>query len=507
MIVRFGAIYVDAVQLEFIVQVAALRISRNFATTLSIVFDLPRGRGDVGMVRKVLNRDPVEPISLFRIALQYCTTSNESTARPGKEQWITAKAAIRILLGTVVLVLAPEWSHAATTSLVCKDTASEGRLGQMKAQEPCQLKNYEQALAMYRAKVHPREDDDVMQSMTGVLCDASRKLPVPREDLPPTPMPVDLNGCDSAKLYYGIKQKTDYVRARWCALNEEKKPAPNASPISGAAVLMMLYANGQGVVRNLPLATRFACEADGGPADLDIRVADLVDPQTEKAGEQKDQTHDICDDVFTYFLEGQCAVISSERADDERDQHVEKLIQGLAPKARQSYGALRQMAERFFDSQSLNEVDRSSPDRVANIVGQADDDWNTFAADIEQLVAGHLAIADAQSIARADAALNTVYAQVIKSPAFKPSGDDPGYTTSGSTIVAGDVQKTQRLWLGYRDAWAQFAADVKPETRAPILVKIIQERTDQLNQLLQADGGGTTIRSDVGLTLCVRISA
>src|ERR1700738_2989397 len=69
---------------------------------------------------------------------------------------------------------------------------------------------------------------------------------------------LKING--SYKFYYGIGVPVDYVKARQLAFVEMalNKHKDASHPFAGASILMMLYANGFGVDRNLDLSIRLA---------------------------------------------------------------------------------------------------------------------------------------------------------------------------------------------------------------------------------------------------------
>ncbi|MDB4989779.1 MAG: hypothetical protein JWN04_4957 [Myxococcaceae bacterium] len=62
---------------------------------------------------------------------------------------------------------------------------------------------------------------------------------------------------------------------------------------TGDAILMMLYANGRGVSRNLELAIKLACNGDGAEDEINERVQAL---ETLASGPRK-EPFDFCDDA------------------------------------------------------------------------------------------------------------------------------------------------------------------------------------------------------------------
>jgi len=103
---------------------------------------------------------------------------------------------------------------------------------------------------------------------TGTDCDEYLKTPLPPEALS-IATPRSWPDCDSYKSYAGIGRKVDDAAARQCAWAERLAQQAGLEPrytvaslFGGSAMLAVLYANGEGVEQNKPLALRFACEAE-----------------------------------------------------------------------------------------------------------------------------------------------------------------------------------------------------------------------------------------------------
>jgi hypothetical protein len=62
----------------------------------------------------------------------------------------------------------------------------------------------------------------------------------------------------------------DFERARKCAFTRAE-PSPDGV-MGGAEILIMVYANGQGVPKNFELALRFACTLGGAGAEISGRL-------------------------------------------------------------------------------------------------------------------------------------------------------------------------------------------------------------------------------------------
>jgi hypothetical protein len=93
-------------------------------------------------------------------------------------------------------------------------------------------------------------------------------------------------------------------------------------------MLTVLYANGEGVQRDLSLALRFACEAEGAPAEIIGRIESLK--SLEQSGGISGPKFDFCDDITSGFMEGFCAARGAEIEDQERNQQLLKALSELA---------------------------------------------------------------------------------------------------------------------------------------------------------------------------------
>lgn len=103
----------------------------------------------------------------------------------------------------------------------------------------------------------------------------------------------------------GIGTKPDYVRARWCAYLD-RSGLSNGDGLGHAGFdglsILMIYANGLGVPRNLALATKFTCEAGCAQVELEGQLEHL---QGLAAGAKPEGNaypwnsglFDVCDDV------------------------------------------------------------------------------------------------------------------------------------------------------------------------------------------------------------------
>lgn len=296
-----------------------------------------------------------------------------------------------------------------------------------------------------------------------------RRLGAPRppaRDLPTPAQARALKGCDSEKLYYGHGAKPDYVRARHCAMIEAQGSDDLA--FGGSTILMQVYANGLGVARNLDLATAYGCRVWGAPMELSGRIAHL---QQLKAKPETD--FDVCDDITSGMMMGQCAGRVSRGAAVERDARLKTMAARLPAAAIRLYPETRRAFDAFLEAHGMGEVDLSGTARGAFVAEEQDKVLDQFALDLSRLVDGRWPVATAAEAKTADAQLNASYRKALTWAAGKT------YTT----IKAEDIRTAQRAWLAYRDAFARFAAATGKTSADAVLARLTRLRTAQLDAL------------------------
>jgi hypothetical protein len=316
-------------------------------------------------------------------------------------------------------------------------------------------------------------------------CHRSESIQIPRADLPATADLLRLASCDSKTLYYGFAQKPDYVRARECAYLQRADGSRN--PISGSVVLAMIYANGAGVNRNLPLATKFACEAGGAPAEIDARIGHL-EAMAATAGAPR-EPFDFCDDITSGHMQGVCAGIAATFSDVRRGKEIARIAVAYTTEQQAALAALQHAAANYFNEHATNEVDLSGTGRGAFWIQDIQGSWDGFLRDLQTLEGGQLPAADTGAAERADARLSATYQRVLAKPSLRDQPlaqlPPPWMPVIGGTISRQGIRTDQGLWLSYRAAWLHLAALRKPAL-APSAVRlwITGQRLDDLGRLL-----------------------
>jgi uncharacterized protein YecT (DUF1311 family) len=308
-------------------------------------------------------------------------------------------------------------------------------------------------------------------------CESALQHALPASDQPDAQARERLDGCSAETLYYTeVGQDDD---ARLCAWIEREQG--DELVFGGSAVLMMIYANGRGVVRDPALARRFACEVNAAPAELDARLA-YFDEML--AGRHVDQPFDLCDHATSGYLMGFCADRDARAAQFEREMKLQALLEGWNDADLEAWGNVRAASESFFQARIDREVDTSGTARGMLIAGERDSLERGLYEHLVAFEQGEFPQGDAAALAASDRKLNASYAAARKA-ATPESADDP-FTALGS-IEPDGIRAAERAWITYRDAWVAFGAQRYPAvSREAWLDLFTRERESQLSELASA---------------------
>jgi uncharacterized protein YecT (DUF1311 family) len=296
----------------------------------------------------------------------------------------------------------------------------------------------------------------------------------PQKDLPSITDRQQLKDKESYKYYYGINVPVDYVKARHIAFIEMEKDSGNISdPLGGASILIMLYANGFGVKRDINLCIRLACANVGSaPAEVDYRIQHLKDMQTGKSK----GIFDICDDITSGYMSGFCSSLQWEKEAIILKASINTIIKKWPQKDQHAYIKLRKAAFDFFNQRTGSEVDMSGTARVQIENEESDSLEESFLTSI--ILSDKCSFPDytTASFTISDKKLNTVYLKIMNGVLAEDS--------SMSGVSKYGIKLTQRQWILYRNAWVTFEAIHCPGTsKEAIETYFTKQRIAQLQDL------------------------
>ena len=289
--------------------------------------------------------------------------------------------------------------------------------------------------------------------LTKAKCEEYLKTPLPPEALS-VAVPKQWPDCESYKSYSGIGRKADYGVALQCAWSERLAIQANLEPknnedgaFGGPAMLAVLYANGEGVARNIPLAIRFACEAGGAPMEIQIRIEHLE--SLSSTAPANGSSFDFCDDITSGFMEGFCAAYGSEIEDQKRAISFKALVSHFTPAQRPAFDALRKSEEDYALAHARGEIDLSGTARAMYQIDAEQSLRDDFLAALLSFQEGNLPKSTADAAREADLRLNSAYRKVMQ--------DAEAHKSDYGAVQPEGIRNAERAWLSYRDAWLAFA--------------------------------------------------
>jgi hypothetical protein len=172
----------------------------------------------------------------------------------------------------------------------------------------------------------------------------------------------ELKECSSTDFYYGLNTKVNFDKALQCAYHERAKTDDIvANPLNGSALLSMLYANGQGVERNLDLASRFVCESSWASV-MEIKyrlefIHNQSKPDTPRAN------FELCKLITSGLSMGMCEWVRVSLAQMERDAQYLAMTKEWSSEQRSAFQKLKQIAKKFAEAKAGLEQDHTGTAR------------------------------------------------------------------------------------------------------------------------------------------------
>jgi hypothetical protein len=260
---------------------------------------------------------------------------------------------------------------------------------------------------------------------------------VPTQDYPSADEKLALKNCSSRNLYYGLFVAKDYVAARKCAFMEMETYSEGYE--DGAAILMMLYANGHGVAKNLNVAKKMACEMTYEPQELEARIRSLS---------AKDfSAIDICDYTTSTIMADICMSINLDTNEEYEISQLKKTTAKWSNEHQQLLGQMILSATHYFKSHAGNEIDLSQPNSMGNYSEIREFLVIDFINSIYGFEKNKKLSYTNNDFLKAENDLSAAYQNAVNTNFGETS------TISKEKIVA-----TQLAWDRYRNSWVQFAA-------------------------------------------------
>lgn len=281
-----------------------------------------------------------------------------------------------------------------------------------------------------------------------------------------------LKNCDSESLYYGIGRPKDFKKARECAFYEVVETPANL--FSGQVILMMIYANGEGVKQNIPLAEQLACEIGGAPAEIEGRMEHLEDLKLFPAKGR----FDYCDDITSGRSAGECSAHHDRSASVDRKSKLKMLMSKWTSAEKIAFNPLQKASAKFTEDRSSQEVDMTGTMRSAFVIREEAIQESDFIESLEKLEKGKAPHYSPAEMEKEKIRLKTALERVRSAP--------EAATALWGTVNKENIALTQASWNQYRDAWVQFAKVKYPkETSENISTWFTKKRAHMLESILR----------------------
>jgi hypothetical protein len=274
------------------------------------------------------------------------------------------------------------------------------------------------------------------------MCASVKDVELPAADRPTPAEEKALAKCVSVDLYYGFGQPADPVKARKCAYAEMDRDAK--APIGGKAILMMIYANGNGATRNFDVATKLACSLGGGPGDDAGRVYQL---DRLKKQNWAGNSFSVCDHSSARELYEQCAILSERFDKVERDQKFNELTAAWKPAEKKAFHTFMEEANKFYEVQAKNAVNLEGTFEIQEEIFFK----NNLLSSLQAFERGELPNYTAEEFQKAEAAEQAAYQRT-----------QTGDVTQWGTVTRQSVQKSEDEWRRYCSAWIAFGRQKYP---------------------------------------------
>jgi len=298
------------------------------------------------------------------------------------------------------------------------------------------------------------------------ICASVKDLKLPAADKPAPAEEKALASCVSLDAYFGLGQPADPVKARKCAYAEIDRGA-KAPLLGGKAILMMVYANGNGAERNYDAAIKLACELGGAPGDDAGRVYQL---DRLKKQNWTGNNFSVCDHSSGREMYEQCAILTERFDKIERDQKFNALIAAWKPAEKRAFHTSMEEANKFYEVQAKNGVNLEGTFEVQEEIFFK----NNLLSALEAFERGELPKYSAEEFQKSEAEEQAAYLRTQNGP-----------DTKWGTITRESVRKSQDAWLRYRNAWTAFGRQKYPSvSEQSWKAWLDQDRIVMLNRFL-----------------------
>ena len=318
------------------------------------------------------------------------------------------------------------------------------------------------------------------------ICEAVQNVPYPAADIPTAAETKTLRTCNSSDLFFGMNGPIDHQRGRKCAYLELEGKVQSEEDLSkdflrSARLLELIYGNGIGVKQNYVLSEKFACHdeytfspVEGYPhqnRDDIAHIKSQVENELKQleAGQASGAKEPLglCSSFLQVDRNDWCQPFQIKA---ERSLAVHRAMDRIPPGDNKRRSALDSLlkSEAAFSKVETDEIARDGDSAaVWDFNANRTIDQEFFAL-LDSLLSNSLPHVTESAFVSDDRSLNEAYRNL---------------KVWGTTTKEG-VQRVERAWIAYRDAWTHFVAAAFPAHSARDVSDVLtRNRTDMLGCL------------------------
>ena len=266
----------------------------------------------------------------------------------------------------------------------------------------------------------------------------------------------------------------NYAEARACAWRErlaqkanlgQNPKEPDAWVVGGSLILADIYFNGAGVERDVPLAMRFACEAEEGMAMLALPDIKKLNGSLPAHG-----PFEFCHYAASTISMSFCSDYASELESERRNRYYRTLKTSMPPVQQVAFEKLL-AAEKAYVEAHASEVDQGGTIRAMRTIGSMSILEHLFHSELAQLEHKQWPALSNGQVTAADGLLHDEYEMKLRQLyAHTKEEIDEG------AVTADHLKSVQVAWESYRNAWITFARLRYPTAVARIGAEITIDR-------------------------------
>lgn len=276
-----------------------------------------------------------------------------------------------------------------------------------------------------------------------------------------------LTTCQPYVLYYGTRGPADYAAARRCALFQSEASAKDGNygdyGLTPLFTLAMIYANGDGVEKDVDIPVHFACLGSEPYRKGDAWV-DFIDFLAARKTNNSAPRFDYCRgklpasepapiQAYDKLDNLECESVLIDLANRSSNMRLAAIAAKWAPAQQASFRVVTKALDAYAKAEGSAEAEPCASGAASEEMEGEQAVRKEFGDDLERFSRGGLPRFTAVESAHAEDELNRLYRQAMEE--MKSETGECAHSPE-------PLRDAERAWLAYRDAWVKFARSQWP---------------------------------------------